>query len=84
MTDTKHHSMTECEVGMFRLPGIVFDRNQISEELANDMEQWSKSNNCGTRMTERLWSFKSEKKRGLFVIRWSEDVERETREREQH
>ena len=83
MTDTKKHNMTECEVGMFRLPGIVFDRGQISDKLANDMEQWSKDNNCGIRMTERLWSFKSEKKRGVFVLRWSEEVQKEEQAREQ-
>lgn len=79
MTDTnKQHGMTTCEVGMFRLPGIVFEKGQLTEELGDEMEQWCKDNNCGTRMTERLWSFKSEKKRGVFILRWSDSIPKDS------
>jgi hypothetical protein len=70
--------MKNCSVGMFKLPGISFDKNQITEELANEMEEWCKENKCGTRMTDRLWSFKSEKKRDWFILRWSDSIPKET------
>jgi hypothetical protein len=70
--------MKNCLVGMFRLPGITFDKDHLNEELVQEMEQWSKENNCGTKMTDTLWSFKSEKKRDWFILRWSDSMPKET------
>lgn len=65
-----------CEVGMFRLPGIVIERpEEISDaswnSLLEEMDAWAKETNCGKRMTEYLWSFRNEKQRDMFILKWS-------------
>ena len=64
----------KVEVGMFKLPGLRFEKGQIPEDLHNDMVAWSKENHCGTAMNEWLWSFKSEEKRDWFILRWSDSI----------
>jgi hypothetical protein len=67
-----------CEVGMFRLPGIVIedDDNEdaipVSEIQLKEMEDWCNSEfGKGMRMTDRLFSFRKESQRDWFVLRWS-------------
>ena len=61
-----------CEVGMFRLPGVVLDKEEMTEEKILEMDEWAQSEQgCGTRMTEVLWSFKKESQRDWFILRWS-------------
>ena len=47
-----------CEVGMFRLPGLVIESEEeetISEESLKEMEDWCNSEfGKGMRMTERI------------------------------
>ncbi len=66
--------LEKVEVGMFRLPGIKFEKGQIPPELHAEMVEWAKSNRCGTAMTEWLWSFKSEEKRAWFILRWADHI----------
>ena len=52
-----------CEVGMFRLPGIVIEAEE---------EDWCNSEfGKGMRMTDRLFSFRKESQRDWFILRWS-------------
>jgi len=64
-----------CEVGMFRLPGIVIEAEEeetISEEQLKEMEDWCNSEfGKGMRMTDRLFSFRKESQRDWFILRWS-------------
>ena len=67
-----------CEVGMFRLPGIIVengdeeDSPDITEEQLKEMEEWCNSEfGTGMRMTDRLFSFRKESQRDWFVLRWS-------------
>ncbi len=64
-----------CEVGMFRLPGIVIepeDEETITEEQLKEMEEWCNSEfGTGMRMTGRLFSFRKESQRDWFILRWS-------------
>lgn len=67
-----------CEVGMFRLPGIIVeddtDENttKVSEEDLKEMEDWCNSEfGTGMRMTDRLFSFRKESQRDWFILRWS-------------
>jgi hypothetical protein len=64
-----------CEVGMFRLPGVVIESEEdetISEEALKEMEDWCNSEfGTGMRMTERLFSFRKESQRDWFILRWS-------------
>ena len=64
-----------CEVGLFRLPGILIEAEEeevISEEQLNEIDNWSKSEQgTGKRMTDKLWSFKTEAQRDWFILRWS-------------
>ena len=64
-----------CEVGMFRLPGIIVEAEEeetISEEQLNEMEDWCNSEfGTGMRMTDKLFSFRKESQRDWFVLRWS-------------
>ena len=66
-----------CEVGLFRLPGVVIERDKdISDsnwqEQQADMDAWAAETNCGKRMTDYLWSFRNEKQRDMFILRWSD------------
>ena len=67
-------NMEPCEVGLFKLPGLKFEKGIGPEEMHNEMVAWSTENKCGTAMTDRLWSFKNEKQREWFILRWSDDV----------
>jgi hypothetical protein len=64
-----------CEVGMFRLPGLVIEPEEeetISEESLKEMEDWCNSEfGTGMRMTEKLFSFRKESQRDWFILRWS-------------
>jgi hypothetical protein len=64
-----------CEVGMFRLPGIVVEAEEeetITEEQLKEMEDWCNSEfGKGMRMTDRLFSFRKESQRDWFILRWS-------------
>ena len=66
--------MENCEVGMFKLPGLKFEKGFLPDELSNDMMAWAKENHCGTQMNEWLWSFKNEKQREWFILRWSDEI----------
>lgn len=66
--------MKQVEVGPFRLPGLVFEKEQISPELLEEMQAWAKAEGVGMSMTERLWSFKKEAHREWFVLRWSDSI----------
>ena len=67
--------LTKCEVGMFKLPGIVVSANEDEEltpEQLQEIEEWSDSEQgTGKRMTDTLWSFRKESQRDWFVLRWS-------------
>lgn len=72
--------MKYVEVGMFRLPGIAFEKGQISEELNKEMTNWAQNEGVGMSMTERLWSFRKESHREWFVLRWSDHIPKEDAE----
>jgi hypothetical protein len=64
-----------CEVGMFRLPGIIIEAEEdetINEDNIKEMEAWCNSEfGTGMRMTDRLFSFRKESQRDWFILRWS-------------
>ena len=65
--------MKNVEVGMFRLPGVVLSKDEMTEEKLHEMDEWRLTEQgVGTRMTDLLWSFKSESQRDWFILRWSE------------
>lgn len=67
-----------CEVGLFRLPGVVFEKNEVTPEKLKEMDEWAKGpQGVGTRLTEVLWSFKSQSQRDWFMIRWCDDFNKE-------
>lgn len=60
-----------CNVGLFRLPGVVLDKEEMTEEKIAELDQWAASEQgTGTRMTDVLWSFKNESQRDWFILRW--------------
>ena len=66
--------MKTCEVGLWRLPGVVIDKEEINEEKLAEMDAWANSpQGVGKRMTEVLWSFKKESQRDWFILKWSGD-----------
>ena len=88
VTATAHHclsfqknNMKYVEVGMFRLPGIVFNKGQISKELNDEMIAWANAEGVGMSMTENLWSFKKESHREWFILRWSDAIPKEEAEK---
>ena len=66
--------MKNCEVGPFRLPGLVFDPEVLDEEILTEMRRWAEAEGVGMSMTDRLWSFKKEAHREWFILRWSDEV----------
>ena len=63
-----------CEVGLFRLPGVVFEKGQLSESKIKEMDEWAESpQGVGTRMTEVLWSFKTKSQRDWFILKWCDE-----------
>ena len=66
--------MEHCEVGPFRLPGLSFERGQLSEELLLEMQAWANAEGVGMSMTDRLWSFKKEAHREWFILRWIDQI----------
>ena len=64
-----------CEVGLFRLPGIVFEKGQLSDEKIKEMDAWAAGpGGVGKRMTDVLWSFKSEAQRDWFILKWCDEI----------
>jgi hypothetical protein len=66
----KEPKMQTCEVGMFRLPGLIVDYNQYTAEEVAEMEEWGRANG-GKKHTDKLWSFRKESKRDWFILRWT-------------
>ena len=66
--------MKHVECGMFGLPGLSFTRDEMSDELRDEMIEWAETSKCGMFMNDRLWSFKNEGHRDFFLLRWSERV----------
>lgn len=66
--------MEQCEVGMFRLPGLVFEKDQIPPDLLEEMIAWANAEGVGMSMTDRLWSFKKEGHREWFILKWSDRI----------
>ena len=61
-----------CQVGMFRLPGVVLDKEEMTEAKLHEIDEWRLTEQgTGTRMTELIWSFKTEAQRDWFILRWS-------------
>lgn len=69
--------MKQVEVGMFRLPGLVFKKGQIGPELLAEMKKWAEAEGVGMNMTEELWSFKKDSHREWFILRWSDQIPKE-------
>jgi hypothetical protein len=68
----------KCEVGLFRLPGILFDKNQLSPEKIDEMVQWAASpHGVGQRMTDVMWSFRTEAQRDWFILKWCDEIYKE-------
>lgn len=66
--------MEHVKVGMFNLPGLRFEKGQLTEELQLEMSAWAKENHCGMPMNEWLWSFKTEAQRDWFILRWIDTI----------
>jgi hypothetical protein len=66
--------MKNVEVGMFKLPGIAFDKGEVTTELLEDMRAWADAEGVGMNMTENLWSFKKESHREWFILKWSDHL----------
>jgi hypothetical protein len=66
--------MKYVEVGMWRLPGLAFEKGQLSKELNDEMIAWANAEGVGMSMTENLWSFKKEAHREWFILRWIDSI----------
>ena len=66
--------MKQVEVGLFRLPGLLFEKGQIPKDLQDTMIAWAEKEGVGMSMTDNLWSFKKEAHREWFVLRWTDHI----------
>ena len=64
--------MQQVLVGIFKLPGLTFTKDEMSDELRDEMVEWAEQTNCGIFMNDRLWSFMDEG--DFFILRWSDQV----------
>jgi hypothetical protein len=69
--EVKQQKYEFCKVGLFELPGVVYDKDALTTDEHEAMVAWALENKCGKPMTDRLWSFKTEAQRDWFVLRWS-------------
>lgn len=63
--------MQTVEVGMFKLPGLLLDKEELTEEKQLEINTWCEENKCGKNMTGSLYSFRNEKQREWFILKWS-------------
>lgn len=74
---TLYMKLKTCEVGMFKLPGIIVERpedwsDELWQQTQTEMDEWAASEQgTGTRMTEGLWSFRKQSQRDWFILKWS-------------
>jgi hypothetical protein len=64
--------MEHVQVGPFKLPGIVYDYSLTTPEEVYEIEAWATENKCGTLMGPGFWSFRNEKQREWWILRWSD------------
>jgi len=74
---TLYMKLKTCEVGMFKLPGVIVERpedwsDEHWQKTQEEMDAWADSEQgTGKRMTEVLWSFRKESQRDWFILKWS-------------
>jgi len=74
---TLHMKLKTCEVGMFKLPGVVVERpedwsDENWQRTQEEMDAWADSDQgTGKRMTDVLWSFRKQSQRDWFILKWS-------------
>ncbi len=74
---TLYMKLKTCEVGMFKLPGVIVERpedwsDEYWQRTQEEMDAWAESDQgTGKRMTEYLWSFRKESQRDWFILKWS-------------
>lgn len=56
---------------MFKLPGLLLDKEELTEEKQLEINTWCEENKCGKNMTGSLYSFRNEKQREWFILKWS-------------
>lgn len=66
--------MKHVEVGLWRLPGIAFEKGELPTELNQQMIAWAEAEGVGMSMTASLWSFRKEAHREWFVLRWIDSI----------
>ena len=69
--------MKHVEVGMWKLPGITFKADKLSNELAEEMVAWANENHCGICMGPGFWSFRNAAQRDWFILRWIDQIPKE-------
>lgn len=68
---------TQCKVGLWKLPGLVVEADEDVDEAAwaatqAELDAWAASDQgTGSRMTDTLWSFRTEAQRDWFILKWS-------------
>ena len=74
---TLYMKLKTCEVGMFKLPGVIVERpedwsDEHWQKTQAEMDAWVDSEQgTGKRMTDVLWSFRKESQRDWFILKWS-------------
>lgn len=64
--------MERVEVGMFKLPGLVLDKVEMTPDKILELDAWLETEQgTGKRMTDVLWSFRNEGQREWFILKWS-------------
>jgi hypothetical protein len=69
--------ITNVQVGMFKLPGVLVERpedctDELWQKTQEEMDAWAGSEQgTGKRMTETLWSFRKESQRDWFILKWT-------------
>lgn len=72
MSDQQKEKWELCTVGLFKLPGVVFQEDVLTKDTRKEMKKWAKQNKCGEEMTDRIWSFRTSGQRDMFIMRWGD------------
>lgn len=63
--------MKLVEIGLFRLPGVQFEKDELTQEQKQEIIEWGDSEfGYGISLNDTTWSFKNEKQRDLFILKF--------------
>jgi hypothetical protein len=64
--------VTDVEIGPFKMPGLKI--NEFGKHTADELNKWCEERGIGVQVSEKVWRFKSQNQRTMFLLRWGGDT----------